>query len=253
MEYISSNKNEKIKDLKKLEKNKGRKKQKRYLIEGEHIVHEAILNSVPIEELYATEDFMNNDTNHLIKDEYGNTIQISDEVAKGLSETVHPQGIFAVVKIEDEADPDLTQGKWLLMDNVQDPGNVGTMIRTADAAGFAGVILSEDSADYLQPKVQRSMQGSQFHINLYKMDLNTAVGEFQKNDVPVYGTLVNDRAKSYKEMEAKKDFALIMGNEAHGMSDELADQVDQNLYIPMPGKAESLNVAIAAGILMFSL
>ncbi|AXX64303.1 RNA methyltransferase [Bombilactobacillus bombi] len=253
MEYITSVKNEKIKEIKKLANAKGRRQQQRYLIEGEHLVHEALINDIVIEELLVTENFLNHDEHHLVKQLYDQCVQIGDSVAKHLSATVTPQGIFAVVALP-PTDPNIDyQGKWLLLDRIQDPGNVGTMIRTADAAGYQGVILSKDSADLFAPKVQRSMQGSQFHLQLLTANLQKIITSFKQNRVTVYGTLVNEQARDYHQVQAPKNLALIMGNEAQGMNNNLAQLADENLYIPLIGQAESLNVAIAAGILMFNL
>ena len=147
---------------------------------------------------------------------------------------------------------DLTR-PWLLLDNVQDPGNIGTMVRTADAAGFAGVAFGTGTVDIHQPKVERSMQGSQFHLQLISTDLTALVAQLQAQGAPVYGSELNPQAAEYLDVDAPAAFGLIMGNEGNGMSPELLAQTDQNLYIPIKGQAESLNVAVAAGILMFGL
>ena len=162
MDYITSVKNEKIKEIKKLSTVKGRRHQHLYLIEGEHLVNEALKSQVNIKELLVTENFINHDEHHIIKQLYNQTTQISDNVAQ-------------------------------------------------------------------------------------------VIPAFQKQKLPVYGTLVDDQALNYRQLTAPEEFALIMGNEAHGMQAELIPLVDKNLYIPLVGQAESLNVAIAAGILMFSL
>ena len=253
MDYITSVKNEKIKEIKRLSTVKGRRHQHLYLIEGEHLVNEALKSQVNIKELLVTENFINHDEHHIIKQLYNQTTQISDNVAQHLSALVTPPGIFAVIAQPTTPTTINYQGKWLVLDQVQDPGNVGTMIRTADAAGYQGVVLSTDSADIYAPKVQRAMQGSQFHLQLLRADLEQVIPAFQKQKLPVYGTLVDDQALNYRQLTAPEEFALIMGNEAHGMQAELIPLVNKNLYIPLVGQAESLNVAIAAGILMFSL
>ena len=140
-----------------------------------------------------------------------------------------------------------------MMDDVQDPGNVGTIVRTADAAGYDGVITSLDTADFYQPKVQRSMQGSQFHLPIYRMDINKAIELAKKSQLKIYGSEVNASAKAYTKLDKVDDFALIMGNEAHGITQDVLNETDENIYIPILGKAESLNVAVAAGVLMYGL
>ena len=147
---------------------------------------------------------------------------------------------------------DLTR-PWLLLDNVQDPGNIGTMVRTADAAGFAGVAFGTGTVDIHQPKVERAMQGSQFHLQLISTDLDKLVDQLQAQGSPVYGSELNPQAARYLDIDAPASFGLIMGNEGNGMSRELLARTDQNLYIPIKGQAESLNVAVAAGVLMFGL
>jgi len=172
-----------------------------------------------------------------------------------ITETITPQGIVAIVDMPNlKRKPALPlKGAWLLLDRVQDPGNVGTMVRTADAAGFAGVVAGDRTADFCSPKVVRSMQGSQFHLQLFEGDLNKWIADFKQQQSPVYGTQLNPAAKNFRAVHPGTDFALIMGNEGQGMSDELLKQTTDNLYIPMRGQAESLNVAVSAGILMFQL
>lgn len=253
MEYISSGQNSKIKDLKKLQSHRGRKKQQRYLLEGEHLIFEALAHQVKIDAIYATTDYLNRDPKHLVRDHLEQVIEITPEIVQAITDTVSPQGIVAEVPITQPAAIDLSQGKWLLLSQIQDPGNVGTMIRTADAAGFSGVLLSEDSVDFYSPKVQRAMQGSQFHLPVQTLALQPAVSELKAQQIPVYGTLVDDQAQEYQTVEKSNNFALIMGNEAHGLAPELAALTDANLYIPILGAAESLNVAVAAGIIMYRL
>ena len=168
---------------------------------------------------------------------------------QSLSELPTPQGIIAVVK-KHSLTVDL-DGAWLLLDNVQDPGNVGTMIRTADAAGFTGVVLGKGTADIYSTKVLRSMQGSNFHLPIISMDLTEAVTIFKEKEIPVYGTELNKDAIDYRQAAPGKKVALILGNEGQGVRSELLEMTDQNLYIPIYGQAESLNVGIAAGILMY--
>ena len=149
--------------------------------------------------------------------------------------------------------PDLTSGKYLFLEDVQDPGNVGTMIRTADAAGFTGVIVSSKSADVYSLKTLRSMQGSHFHLPIYRMSVETFVEEAKKGNLPILATTLSQNSKDYREFAQPEDFALVMGNEGQGISPFMTDQADQLVHISMKGQAESLNVAIAAGILMFYL
>ena len=141
--------------------------------------------------------------------------------------------------------------KVLLIDAVQDPGNIGTMIRTADAAGMSAVILGKGSADAYSPKTVRSAQGSNFHIPVVRGDLHEWIDRLQDDGVKVFGTSLDD-AISFREVEVSDAFAVIVGNEGAGISPQLLAKTDQNIIIPILGAAESLNVAVAAGILMYA-
>ncbi|POH08802.1 RNA methyltransferase [Fructilactobacillus lindneri] len=253
MEQISSKQNKVIKDLKKLSTHKGRKKNSQYVIESWHLVQEAI-NYLPKDEIimiYTTDD-------QYLK--HGNDINdfkitlISDEVAQELSDTATTQGIFAVCKIVPVSfDENNLHGAWLLLDYVQDPGNIGTMVRTADAAGFNGVVFGEGTASPYNSKVLRSMQGSQFHIKVVKESLLKVMDAFDAKNFPIYGSELNPEAVNYRSISPANDFALVMGNEGNGMKQELLSKTTKNLYIPITGKSESLNVAIAAAVIMFRI
>ncbi|NVY96912.1 RNA methyltransferase [Lactobacillus sp. DCY120] len=254
MQYLASPKNNSIKELKKLATARGRRRQGRYLLEGEHLVEEALQNHAEIQQLYVTTKFLQHDPKHLVKQLFDQTTEISEAVAQELTATVHPQGIFAVLTLPQVTLPSELHGKWLLLERIQDPGNLGTMIRTADAAGLQGVIISPDSADVWQSKVQRAMQGSQFHLPIITAELAPMIRQLkQEANLTILGTLVDAQAQDYQNYQAPADWALIMGNEAGGLTEATAQLTDQNLYIPLRGQAESLNVAIAAGILMYSL
>ncbi|WP_334333004.1 MULTISPECIES: TrmH family RNA methyltransferase [unclassified Companilactobacillus] len=250
MKYIESKKNDEIKQLKKLALTKNIRKTGTYVVEGFHLVREADQYEQEFVKLLVTEKYTED---RLVKKYHDIAVSISEDVAKELSETKTPQGIFAVLKVNNTDKLSAINGKWVMLDDVQDPGNVGTIIRTADAAGYNGVITSLDTADFYQPKVQRSMQGSQFHLPIYRMNINDAITLAKESDLTIYGSEVNDQAKPYNELAKKDSFALIMGNEAHGVSQDVLNQADENIYIPILGQAESLNVAVAAGVLMYGL
>lgn len=254
MKYIQSTGNQTVKTWKKLQTKKGRKKQGKYVLEGWHLLDEALKAHECISEIMVTSDALAQTQQQSLPEEV-DIYEISDEVAQQLSATPSPQGIFGVVAIDEtkEMVPQKMSGAWLFLDTIQDPGNVGTMVRTADAAGFKGVVLSEGSVDIYQPKLVRSMQGSQFHIEVLEGDLSAWITAFKKNHFPVFGSELNEQARSYDEVGQHEDFALVMGNEGNGASQEILGQTSMNLYIPLKGQAESLNVAMAAGILMFAL
>ncbi len=243
MTIITSKANSVVKNAKKLHQKKYRKSA--YLIEGWHLFEEAVQAGVTIEKIFALESY---------RDQlaaFPQTIWVSEEILLDLADTQTPQGIVAVIQKEEVGLPDLHQGKFLFLEDVQDPGNVGTMIRTADAAGFTGVIVSDKSADIYSLKTLRSMQGSHFHLPIYRMPLTSFVEEAKKSNLPILATTLSRDSKDYRELSSLENFVLVMGNEGQGISSVMAESADQLVHIGMKGRAESLNVAVAAGILMF--
>ena len=243
MTIITSKANSVVKNAKKLHQKKYRKSA--YLIEGWHLFEEAVQAGVTIEKVFALESY---------RDQlaaFPQTVWVSEEILRDLADTQTPQGIVAVIQKEEVGLPDLHQGKFLFLEDVQDPGNVGTMIRTADAAGFTGVIVSDKSADIYSLKTLRSMQGSHFHLPIYRMSLASFVEEAKKTAIPILATTLSKDSKDYRELSPLEDFVLVMGNEGQGISSVMAESADQLVHIGMKGRAESLNVAIAAGVLMF--
>lgn len=253
MEELTSVHNQHVKDWKKLATKKFRRQSGLYLLDGWHLVNEAVKAGIAIVQLIGTADQLKQHQELFSHAE--NIYSVTEEIMKHITETVTPQGIAAVVALPDahRLPQQPLNGAWLLLDRVQDPGNVGTMVRTADAAGFAGVVVGNRSADLYGPKVVRSMQGSQFHLQLFEGDLRKWIDDFKQVGAPVYGTQLNPQAQNFRDVHPGKTFALIMGNEGQGMSDQLLKETTTNLYIPMRGEAESLNVAVSAGILMFQL
>ena len=243
MTIITSKANSVVKNAKKLHQKKYRKSA--YLIEGWHLFEEAVQAGVTIEKIFALESYRD----QLVA--FPQTIWVSEEILLDLADTQTPQGIVAVIQKEEVGLPDLHQGKYLFLEDVQDPGNVGTMIRTADAAGFTGVIVSDKSADIYSLKTLRSMQGSHFHLPIYRMSLASFVEEAKKTAMPILATTLSKESKDYRELSPLEDFVLVMGNEGQGISSVMAESADQLVHIGMKGRAESLNVAVAAGILMF--
>ena len=163
--------------------------------------------------------------------------------------------ILRVFVLEEMADrvANMSKVKLVSPEVLKEPGNVGTMIRTADAAGYDGVFLSDKSADIYNQKTLRSMQGSHFHLPIYRGPILDMVEACRKQGIPVLATTLSDVSVDYKAVKTDGNFALVMGNEGQGISQEMAESADQLVHISMPGQAESLNVAVAAGILMFSL
>lgn len=249
MDLIESVQNNQVKEWKKLLTRKGRKKQSKYVIEGEHLVEEAIRAKAAIETILIREDKWSGYLDY----DADRSVMISEEVSALLTDTVTDQGIFAVVHMKEEQQSITGNRPVLLLDKIQDPGNLGTLIRSADAAGFEGVIIGKGSVDLYNPKALRSAQGSHFHLPVIHEELLHWIEAFKKQGIEVYGTALDERAESYHEVSSKDAFALIVGNEGNGVDPEILKQTTKNLYIPIKGKAESLNVAIAASVLMFSL
>ena len=243
MTIITSKANSVVKNAKKLHQKKYRKST--YLIEGWHLFEEAVQAGVTIEKVFALESYLDQLA------AFPQTVWVSEEILLDLADTQTPQGIVAVIQKEEVGLPDLHQGKYLFLEDVQDPGNVGTMIRTADAAGFTGVIVSDKSADIYSLKTLRSMQGSHFHLPIYRLPLATFVEEAKKSNLPILATTLSRESKDYRELSSLENFVLVMGNEGQGISSVMAESADQLVHIGMKGRAESLNVAVAAGILMF--
>ena len=243
MTIITSKANSVVKNAKKLHQKKYRKSA--YLIEGWHLFEEAVQAGVTIEKIFALESY---------RDQlaaFPQIVWVSEEILLDLADTQTPQGIVAVIQKEKIGLPDFRQGKYLFLEDVQDPGNVGTMIRTADAAGFTGVIVSDKSADIYSLKTLRSMQGSHFHLPIYRMPVATFVEEAKKRNLPILATTLSRESKDYRELSPLEDFVLVMGNEGQGISPAMVESAEQLVHISMKGRAESLNVAVAAGILMF--
>lgn len=247
MKYIQSDKNPQVKQWKKLLTRKERDKSGLFLVEGFHLVEEALTKIEDVEEIILSEK-----TELPPGLDYGSipVTVVTDEISRQLADTETTQGIFAVCR---QSKQTLTKGKsYLLIDSVQDPGNLGTMIRTADAAGIDAVIVGKGSVDMYNPKVLRSAQGSHFHLPVLSGDLSSLIDELQAENIPVYGTAL-ENGVVYTEASSGEAFALLVGNEGSGVNKELLAKTTQNLYIPIFGQSESLNVAVAAGILLYYL
>ena len=244
MEQITSAQNSKIKNANKLKKKRDRDKTGQALIEGIHLIEEAYQSDIVIKQLFVIEP---NRTDEALKDYAEETFEINMKVAESLSGTITPQGFFAVIE---KPKYDVKQAKQvLLIDRIQDPGNLGTLIRTSDAAGIDLIVMEKGTADPYQDKVLRASQGSVFHIPVITADLKTFIADFNG---PVYGTAL-ENAQPYKEVASQDIFALLLGNEGEGVNKALLNETSQNLTIPIYGKAESLNVAIAGSILLYHL
>jgi RNA methyltransferase, TrmH family len=246
LKYIQSPQNTLVKQWKKLLTKKERDKSGLFLVEGFHLVEEALKHKRVV--TIIKNEYVDLPHNWKIEDE--EIFEIPESIVELLAETETSQGIFAVCEKKDTIPH--SYEKVLMLDGVQDPGNLGTIIRTADAAGIDLVILGEGCVDLYNGKVLRSTQGSVFHLPVIKGNMEEWIHTLQEKNIPVYGTSLED-AIDYREIQSNKSFALIMGNEGNGVRKELLALTNQNLYVPIFGQAESLNVTVATGILLYTL
>ncbi len=239
---ITSFDNDKVKYLKKLSKKKYRDLYNEFLVEGRHLVIEAYKHNMLKEIILCDGEVTPFDVPYTV---------VSYEVMKKISEVETPQKIMGICKkIEDTT----IGSRILLLDEIQDPGNMGTIIRSAVAFDIDTIILSKNCVDLYNPKVVRSTQGMLFHIPILIYDFNELLPMLKELKIPIYATRVEYGTDvSTLKDEEKKRFALLMGNEGNGIHPEYLELSDKNLYIPMSNGVESLNVAIATSILLYEL
>lgn len=237
---FTSNQNKKIKNIKKLNSKKYRDELNSFLIEGEHLVSEAYKNNF-LKELIVEEN-----TNFSLDID---TIHVTENILKYISGLDNPPKVMGVCKkIEEQK----IGNKVIILDNIQDPGNLGTIIRSAVAFNFDTIVLSKNTVDLYNTKVLRATQGMIFNINIVIKDLETLVPILKKENYKIYGTKVTN-GKDIKELEKSLKFAIILGNEGNGVSNNLLDMCDEYVYINMNKTCESLNVGVAASIIMYEL
>ncbi|HFR3410896.1 TPA: TrmH family RNA methyltransferase [Streptococcus suis] len=244
MDIIRSKTNNLVKQIKKLQQKKYRTSS--YLIEGWHLLEEAGVAGATFEHILVLEEYAERVAG------LPNVSLVTPDIMRDLADSKSPQGVLAQLALPRQDLPISLTGKFLVLEDVQDPGNVGTMIRTADAAGFDGIFLTDKSADIYNIKVLRSMQGSHFHLPIYRLPVEELVRYLQAQGLPILATTLSSQSMDYKDFQPGPSFAMVMGNEGQGISAYMEEVADQLVHISMPGQAESLNVAIAAGILMFS-
>lgn len=244
MIVISSKANSLIKQTKKLHQKKYRRTS--YLIEGWHLLEEAERSGAIFAHVFVTEEGYDR-VAHL-----PHVSLVSADILSDLAQSESPQGVVAEIVREIPSFPNLSQGRYLILEDVQDPGNVGTLIRTADAAGFDGVFISEKTADIYNAKTLRSMQGSHFHLPIIRCDVLEVIQKAQAVGGQCLASTLSTDSIDYRELSSLENFLLVMGNEGKGISEEIRRLANHLVHISMPGQAESLNVAVAGGILMFA-
>lgn len=245
-ELITTTKNKTYKYIKSLLQKKSRIEQKRYTIEGTKSVSDAIASGADIELIAIAESY-----NAYRVPENIRTVHIRDELFDGLCDTRTPQGIIAVIKIRENTQYTCDSGKiYIYCDGISDPGNLGTIIRTADAAGFGGVLMSERCAEPYSPKTVRSSMGSFFHIDIVTDFSCEMLRNLKQNGFSLYCGAFEPDSIDYREPDYTKPSVLIVGNEANGANEEILE-MSTHIIIPIYGKAESLNAAVAASIMMY--
>ena len=236
MEEIRSLQNEQVKRWTKLHQKKERDRQGRFLIEGEHLLQEAYESGI-VETVISLSPRQEDVKNVLV------TRQVMDKIAGSVSGT----SVMAVCRITEK---EIRQyERILLLDNVQDPGNLGTMIRSAVSFCFDGVILSDDCCDVYNDKTVRSTQGALFRIPVIRKPLAEAIRELKEKGVRI-AALAPAASDPMAEMQEAEKMGFILGNEGNGIRKEILDMADQRVRIEMDG-FESLNVAVAGGIIMY--
>jgi TrmH family RNA methyltransferase len=240
---ITSLDNEKVKSLVKLQKKKYRDLTNTYIVEGMHLVLEAFKAGVALELIVLEDEIIPLDLPYTY---------VSYEVLKKISTMDSPSTIMAVCKKNNNNE--IIGNKVLLLDEIQNPGNLGTIIRSAVAFNIDTIILSENTVDLYNPKVLRATQGMYCHINIISLDAINAINTMKENNYVIYGTNVEYGidVRALKENDKKK-FCLIMGNEGNGVRLNIQKMCDRNLYINMNSQVESLNVGVACSILLYEL
>ena len=247
MERITSLKNPRVLLWRSLKDRKGRKETGCFLVEGRKMVAEALASAFPVEAVLADEARLS----ELALPDDIEVYALPEHVLAAVCDTKTPQGIAAVVRV---AEPPRAGRRLVALDGVQDPGNVGTIIRTADAAGFDGVLLSGQCADVYSPKVLRATMGSVFRMNLRVAD--DLAGELEGLKAEGYAVLSSQLdGEPFGAVAAgiTAPFALVIGSEGNGVSEAVRRLATHRVALPMRGGAESLNAAVAAGIMMYGL
>jgi TrmH family RNA methyltransferase len=246
---IESKNNNLFKEIKKLKEKKHRIKSNKYLIEGLRFVEEAIKSKVSIDSIIFTESFKEKNPELFLKiNENIKLIQMNEALLKQLCSTENPQGIVGVINMQNK---ELKSGELVvLVDKVQDPGNMGTIIRTAHAAGAAGIVMTKGTVDIYNDKTLRSTMGSIFYIPIVEDDSLDFVKSLKKEGYKLVVSSLQGKNNFFEENLQGK-VMIAVGNEGNGVSDEVYDIADIKVKIPMPGEAESLNVAVATSIMIY--
>ena len=267
MNLITSKDNEIIKNIRKLKEKKYREEQKLYVVEGIKLVKEAIQENADIDTIIISvgadaytrhidavkgRALTASKSVHLDIENINNynCIYVTENVFKYVSNVENPQGLMALIKISEEDTIDYNEDLILVLDGIQDPGNLGTIIRTADSVGLKQIIVSRDTVDSFNPKVVRSTMGAVYRVKIIRSDnLLVTLKMIKENGFKVYATDLKTDNNIYN-IELNKT-AIIIGNEANGVSKEIIETVENKVKIPMLGKTESLNASVATGVILY--
>ncbi len=252
---ITSKDNETIKHIKKLKEKKYRDEYKEFIIEGIKMIEEAMAENAVIKSVIICEDCKSqgaipNDLMYEIAKL--DCIYVSEKIFSTITDVTNPQGIMAIIEKPEnkETEIDYQEANYLILDNIQDPGNMGTILRTADSLNLKQIIVSKGSADIYNPKVVRSTMGAIFRVKIVEAEnLVKTIKDMKKHKIKIYATdLLAD--KSIYSVDYTKS-AIVIGNEANGVSTQILNEATEKLKIPMIGKTESLNAAVATSIILY--
>ena len=240
---ITSVSNDRIKEYIKLKERKYRKLKGLFIVEGEHLVKEAHKKGLLNELILLKDTDIDIDVPKVF---------VTREIINKITDLETSPNILGICKIIESKK--LEGERFVLLDNVQDPGNLGTIIRSAKAFNVDTLVLSPNTVDMYNPKVIRATQGIMFHLNIVVADLEQIINELKKKNIRILGTDVeNGMLPSSIPSSSKDRFALVMGNEGNGVNSNIKNMCDDNLYIKMNDEVESLNVAVATSIILYEL
>lgn len=254
MRTITSKDNELIKHIRKLKDKKYRDESNEYVVEGVKLVEEAVKENAKIKQIIVCEDTTRTyeiPTHIMLEIAKYECISVSDKIFNIITQVTNPQGIMAIIeKNAQNAKIDYTQDIIVVLDDVQDPGNLGTILRTVDSIGLNQIIVSKGTADAFNSKVVRSTMGAIFRIKIIEVEnLAQAIKEMRKHHFKLMVTSLQTKNSIYDIDFYKK--IIVIGNEANGVSKEIQDMADEKAKIPMLGRTESLNASVAAGVVMY--
>lgn len=244
-----------IKLITSLGKKKYRKLRRLFVIEGERLISEAVQSKIVIKQIYITNEFISksqhNSLMDLIAENAVITTAISVKEMSKISDTVSSPGVLALCKLPDSHNIDISKSEnWLYLDEIQDPGNLGTLLRSADWLGVRNIALSENCVDAFNTKVLRSGMGSQFRLNLFE---DVSLINFDKSPHTIIGAFQKGENINFIDTKTLIPWILVIGNEAHGITTNNMDHINLKVTIPKIGSGESLNAAVAGSILLFQL